>query len=54
MFLVFPSLLEAIAAAVVGRNIAYTATIGLAIAIAVLVKQVMLPAAPEARATNRS
>jgi TRAP transporter 4TM/12TM fusion protein len=51
LLLVFPSLMEAAAEAIIGRDISYTATFGLAIAIVVLVKQVMLPAAP-AQATH--
>jgi TRAP transporter 4TM/12TM fusion protein len=52
LLLVFPSLLEALAEAVVGRDISYTASIGLAIAAAVLLKQRLTPAAP-AHATSR-
>ena len=44
LFLVFPSLLEALIEAVIGRDIDYTATFGLAIAAAVLLKQRMQPA----------
>jgi TRAP transporter 4TM/12TM fusion protein len=51
ILLVFPSLMEAAAEAIIGRDISYTATFGLAIAIIVLVKQVMLPARP-AQATH--
>src|SRR5213083_517821 len=46
LFLVFPSLLEALIEAVIGRDIDYTATFGLAIAAAVLLKQRMQPATP--------
>jgi hypothetical protein len=45
---VFPSLLEALMEAIVGRDIEYTATFGLAIAAAVLLKQ-----AHEARPAGR-
>jgi TRAP-type uncharacterized transport system fused permease subunit len=41
LFLVFPSLLEALMEAVIGRDISYTATFGLAIAAAVLLRQRM-------------
>jgi TRAP transporter 4TM/12TM fusion protein len=44
LFLVFPSLLEALIELIIGRDISYTATFGLAIAAAVLLKQRMLPA----------
>jgi TRAP transporter 4TM/12TM fusion protein len=44
LFLVFPSLLEAVMEAVIGRDISYTATFGLAIAAAVLLKQRLMPA----------
>jgi TRAP transporter 4TM/12TM fusion protein len=39
LLLVFPSLLEALMEAIIGRDISYTATFGLAIAVVVLVKQ---------------
>ena len=55
LFLVFPSLLEALIEAIIGRDISYTATFGLAIAAAVLLKQRMQPAAPsQAKATGPS
>jgi hypothetical protein len=41
LFLVFPSLLEALLEAAIGRDISYTATFGLAIAAAVLLRQRM-------------
>jgi hypothetical protein len=44
--------LEALAEAIVGRDISYTATFGLVIAAAVLLKQRVLPAPPEAQATS--
>jgi len=50
LFLVFPSLLEALIERIIGRDIDYTATIGLAIAAIVLIKQRMKPAEPEAAA----
>jgi len=50
LFLVFPSLLEALIELVIGRDISYTATIGLIIAVAVLIKQRIQPAAPRAPA----
>ena len=43
LFLVFPSLLEALLEAAIGRDIDYTATFGLALALAVLLKQRMRP-----------
>ena len=50
LFLVFPSLLEALIEWIIGRDISYTATIGLAIAAIVLIKQRMQPALPNAPA----
>jgi TRAP-type uncharacterized transport system fused permease subunit len=41
LLLVFPSLLEALMEAIIGRDISYTATFGLAIAALVLIKQRM-------------
>ena len=49
LLLVFPSLLEALIEAIIGRDISYTATFGLAIAAVVLLKQRMQPAPPEAQ-----
>jgi TRAP transporter 4TM/12TM fusion protein len=46
LFLVFPSLLEALMEAVVGRDIDYTATFGVAIGAAVLLRQRMTLATP--------
>jgi len=46
LFLVFPSLLEALMEAVIGRDISYTATFGLAISAAVLLRQRMTLATP--------
>jgi len=43
LLLVFPSLLEAAAEAVTGRDISYTATAGLVIGVIVIVKQLVLP-----------
>jgi TRAP transporter 4TM/12TM fusion protein len=43
LFLVFPSLLETLIEAMTGRDVSYTATFGLAIAVAVLLKQRMQP-----------
>ena len=48
LLLVFPSLLEALIEIAIGRDISYTATFGLAIAAAVLLKQRMLPASSRA------
>ena len=56
LLLVFPSLLEALMEAIIGRDISYTATFGLAIAAAVLLKQRMQPATlagASDRPTNR-
>jgi TRAP-type uncharacterized transport system fused permease subunit len=52
LFLVFPSLLEALMEAIIGRDISYTATFGIAIALAVLLKQRMQPAPARAPAGN--
>ncbi|MBX9824418.1 MAG: TRAP transporter fused permease subunit [Xanthobacteraceae bacterium] len=52
LLLVFPSLIEALMEAVIGHDINYTATFGLALAAAVLLKQRMQPATPEAPATR--
>ena len=46
LFLVFPSLLEALMEAVIGRDIDYTATFGLAHGAAVLLRQRMTLATP--------
>jgi TRAP-type uncharacterized transport system fused permease subunit len=54
LLLVFPSLLEALMEAVAGRNISYTATFGLALAAAVLIKQRMKPAAARAQTSSRN
>jgi TRAP-type uncharacterized transport system fused permease subunit len=54
LFLVFPSLLEALMEIMIGRDISYTATFGLAIAIAVLLKQRMQPESAQVRATGRN
>jgi TRAP-type uncharacterized transport system fused permease subunit len=48
LFLVFPSLLEALLEAAIGRDISYTATFGLAIAAAVLLRQRMSMAPAQA------
>jgi len=52
LLLVFPSLIEALMETIIGRDIEYTATFGLAIAAAVLLKQWMQPATPEAPAAR--
>ena len=52
LLLVFPSLLEALMEAVIGRDISYTATFGLAVGAAVLLKQYMQPATPQVQATG--
>ena len=48
----FPGLLEAFAEAIIGRDISYTATFGILIAAAVVIKQWMSPASKEAQATR--
>jgi len=53
LLLVFPSLIEGIMEAIIGHDIEYTATFGLAIGIAVLLKQRMQSAPPEAPAASR-
>jgi TRAP transporter 4TM/12TM fusion protein len=50
LFLVFPSLLETLIERIIGRDIDYTATIGLVIAAIVLIKQRMQPVLPNAPA----
>jgi TRAP transporter 4TM/12TM fusion protein len=50
LFLVFPSLLEALIETIIGRDISYTATIGVVIGAAVLLKQRIRPALPNAPA----
>src|SRR6266567_64841 len=52
LLLVFPSLIEGILEAIIGRDISYTATFGLIIAAAVLLKQRMQPAPPQAPAAS--
>jgi TRAP-type uncharacterized transport system fused permease subunit len=52
LLLVFPSLIEALLELMIGRDISYTATFGLAIAGAVLLKQRMQPAPPQAPAAS--
>src|SRR4051812_32908415 len=52
LLLVFPSLIEGILEAIVGRDLDYTATFGLIIAAGVLVKQRMQPAPPIAPAAR--
>src|SRR5882724_2255367 len=52
LLLVFPSLIEGILEALIGRDINYTATFGVVIAAAVLLKQRMQPAPPEASASG--
>jgi TRAP transporter 4TM/12TM fusion protein len=53
LLLVFPGLMEALAEAIIGHDVSYTATFGMLIGVAVLIKQWMLPASPEAQATSR-
>jgi TRAP transporter 4TM/12TM fusion protein len=54
LLLVFPSLLEALIEAVISRDISYTATFGVAIGAAVLLKQRIQPATSRAQATGPS
>ena len=53
LLLVFPSVLEALAEAMIGHDISYTASFGLAIAVVVLIKQKMQPARPETQAAGQ-
>jgi TRAP transporter 4TM/12TM fusion protein len=52
LLLVFPSLIEAVLESLIGRDINYTATFGLALAAAVLLKQMLQPAPPTAPAAS--
>ncbi len=52
LLLIFPSLIEAGAEAVIGRDIEYTATFGLLVGAGVLLKQVLQPAAPQSEKTG--
>jgi TRAP transporter 4TM/12TM fusion protein len=54
LLLVFPSLLEAAAEALVGRDISYTAAFGIVIALIVIFKQRVTPAASAAKTASRS
>jgi TRAP-type uncharacterized transport system fused permease subunit len=51
LLLVFPSLIEALAEAVSGRDIYYTATLGLVVGAGVVLWQALRPAAPAPAAT---
>jgi TRAP transporter 4TM/12TM fusion protein len=53
LFLVFPSLLEAAAAAIIGRDISYTPAIGVVLFAVVLLKQRLQPALPPVEASGR-
>ena len=53
LLMVFPGLLEAGMEAIIGVDLDYTATFGILIAAAVLIKQWMLPAPLDAQATGR-
>lgn len=53
LLLIFPSLIEAGAEAVIGRDIEYTATFGLLLAGVVLLKQRLQPAPPQIEATGQ-
>jgi len=53
LLLVFPSLLEALAETIIGRDLDYTATFGILIGAAVLMKQWALPAPEQASASGR-
>jgi hypothetical protein len=50
LLLCFPSLLEAIAETITGRDISYTATFGILIGVSVLMRQWMAPALPKTTA----
>jgi hypothetical protein len=52
LFLVFPSLLEALVETITGRDISYTAGIGVVLFAIVLLKQRLQPA-PQVQATGR-
>ncbi|MDT3683920.1 MAG: TRAP transporter fused permease subunit [Pseudorhodoplanes sp.] len=54
LLLVFPSLLEALAEALTGRDISYTAAFGIVIALIVIFKQRVTPAASAAKTASRS
>jgi TRAP transporter 4TM/12TM fusion protein len=53
LLLVFPGLLEALMEAIIGRDIEYTATFGMLIGAAVVIKQWLSPASKEAEATRQ-
>ncbi|MGE0565270.1 MAG: TRAP transporter permease [Pseudolabrys sp.] len=53
LLLVFPSLIEAFAEYLTGRDIEYTATLGIVLGLAILVKQRLQPALPPAEAAGR-
>jgi TRAP transporter 4TM/12TM fusion protein len=53
LLLVFPSLLEAVAEAIIGRDISYTAAFGIVIALIVVFKQRIMPA-PDSQAKTAS
>jgi TRAP transporter 4TM/12TM fusion protein len=53
LFLVFPSLLEAVAEAIVGRDISYTAAVGAVLFAIVLLKQRLQPAPPPIPASGQ-
>jgi TRAP transporter 4TM/12TM fusion protein len=52
LLLVFPSLFEPLIETIINRDISYTATFGILIGAAVLVRQWMMPAAPQAPARS--
>jgi TRAP transporter 4TM/12TM fusion protein len=54
LLLVFPSLLEALAEALTGRDISYTAAFGIVITLIVIFKQRVTPAASAAKTASRS
>jgi len=53
LFLVFPSLLEVVAEAIIGRDISYTASIGAVVFAIVLLKQRLQPVAPHIQASGQ-
>ncbi|MPZ37774.1 MAG: TRAP transporter fused permease subunit [Rhizobiales bacterium] len=53
LLMVFPGLLEALMEAIIGRDISYTATLGMLAAAVVLIKQWVQPAPLDAQASSR-
>ena len=53
LLLVFPSLIEALAEAITGLDVPYPAPFGLALGVAILLKQKLVPVSPAAETTNK-